>query len=301
MRKAIVLAAGKGTRMKSAKHKVLHEIGGLPMIQWILNELKALNVSDTTVVLSPNTDDVQQAVAGQVKTAIQAEALGTGHAVLCAEEGIGEFDGSCLILYGDTPLVKHETQRKMFEAVEAGADVVLLAFEPQDAARYGRLVLDGDGNLIKVVEYKDTTEEQKAIRLCNAGPMCFNAKHLYSLVKEIKNDNVGGEYYLTETIDIALRKGLRISLIMATEDEVAGVNSRQEQAFVEGIFQRHKREEIMEKGVTLIDPETVYFSYDTEIENDVVVPPCVVFGPNVQVKKGAKLESFHKYENGVFD
>ena len=295
MRKAIVLAAGRGTRMKSDQFKVLHKVANREMILHILDAVRSLNVDDLRVVLSPAMDAVEQKVA-PAKIAIQEQALGTAHASLCAAEQMCPFDGACLILFGDHPLYYAATFDKMLKKCEDGTDIVVLGFRPKDPARYGRLLMGNDG-LEAIIEYKDATEEQRAIGLCNSGAMCVNGAHLLDLLKQVKNENAANEYYLTDIVKIARQQGLKVDVEIAEETEVLGVNSRAELAVAEENFQKRMRQKAFEAGVTMIDPKTVYFSYDTTFENDIVIEPCVVFGEGVHLKKGAYVKAFSRIDH----
>ena len=295
MRKAIVLAAGKGTRMKSDEFKVLHKVANREMILHILDAVRSLNVDDVHVVLSPDMERVAQKVA-PAKVDIQEQALGTANATLAGAKSICPFDGACLVLFGDHPLFYPETFKKMFEKCESGTDVVVLGFCPKDPAKYGRLIM-GDDGLQAIIEYKDATEEQRAIGLCNSGAMCINGAYLLDLLHEIKNDNAAKEYYLTDVVKLARQKGLKVDVEIADELEVLGVNSRSELAVAEENFQNRMRKKAFDAGVTMIDPKTVYFSYDTTFENDIVIEPCVCFGVGVHLKKGAYVKSFSRFEN----
>ncbi len=294
MKKAIVLAAGKGTRMKSDSFKVMHKIGGCPMIKGILNTLDQMQLDEIAVVVADKMDVVKECVFPH-KTFIQQEALGTAHAVLSAERMLSPFQGSCFILFGDHPLFTKETLEKTQSLCEEGKDVVVIGFEPDDPARYGRLIVDGDG-LEAIIEYKDASEEQRKIKLCNSGVMCVNGKYLLELLKQVKNENASGEYYLTDIVGIAKRQGLKTGYILGDKEEVAGVNSRQELAQAEAVFQKRMRQRFLEGGVTLIDPLTTYFSFDTQIENDVVIEPCVFLGLSVYIEKGAHIPAFSRIE-----
>lgn len=295
MRKAIILAAGRGTRMKSDQFKVLHKVANREMLLHILDSVKSLNVDDIRVVLSPAMDTVAQKVA-PVKTAIQPQAMGTAHAAMCGAEQMCPFDGACLILFGDHPLYYASTFEKMMQKCESGTDIVVLGFQPKDPARYGRLIMGNDG-LQAIIEYKDATEEQRAINMCNSGAMCVNGTHLLDLLREIKNENAAGEYYLTDIVKLARAHGLKVDVEIADEKEVLGVNSRAELAVAEENFQNRMRQKAFEAGVTMIDPKTVYFSYDTTFENDILIEPCVVFGTGVSLKKGAYVKAFSRFEN----
>ena len=299
MRKAIILAAGKGTRMKSDTFKVLHPIGNRSMIGHLLDTLKQVQVDETVVVLAPDMDAVKREIA-PTPFVIQKEALGTAHAVLAAKDYIQPFDGACLVLFGDHPLFYPETFQKMLDKCENGADVVVLGFTPADPARYGRLIMGADG-LDAIVEYKDATDEQRKIGLCNSGAMCINGRCLYDLLKQIDNNNVAKEYYLPDIVKVAKKQGLKVDVGMADAEEVAGANSRHELSLVEAVFQKRMRQKAFESGVTMQDPNSVYFSYDTTFENDIFIEPGVYFGPGVHIKKGARIPAFTRIENKTIE
>lgn len=295
MKKAVILAAGRGTRMKSDSFKVMHEVGGRPMILGLLETLLSLSCDEVIVVVSPEMQKLE-AVLSPARIAVQSSPLGTGHAVLAAKDQIGVFEGTCFILFGDTPLLTKETLEKGENLLNTGKDVAVIGFEPENAGRYGRLVVDKDG-LEAIIEYKDATEAQRAIRLCNSGAMCVSGKHLIRLLSQVQNKNAAGEYYLTDIVQIAKKEGLSVGYVIADAREVSGVNSRSELAAAEKVFQDRKRAEFMEKGVSLLDPQTAYFSYDTQIENDVVIEPCVYCAKGVRIKKGARIPAFSRLEN----
>ena len=298
MNKAVVLAAGKGTRMLSDNFKVLHTIANRSMIGHILDALKNIQIDETTVVLAPNMASVEKEIY-PIPFVIQQQALGTAHAVLAAEDVLQPFDGTCLVLFGDHPLFYPETFQKMMEKCKNGADVVVLGFTPKDPARYGRLIM-GENGLEAIVEYKDATPEERAVGLCNSGAMCINGRYILSLLKQIDNKNAAGEYYLTDIVAIAKKEGLKVDVEYATDEyEVSGVNSRKEQAMAEEIFQQRMREKAFLSGVSLQDAKTTYFSYDTTFENDVFIEPCVYFGPGVHVEKGARVKAFSRLENTI--
>ena len=223
MKKAIILAAGRGTRMKSDSFKVMHEIGGRPMIAGIIDTLRQMQLDEVAAVVSKDMDIVQKTVAPH-RTFVQENALGTAHAALAAADMIAPFDGTCFVLFGDHPLLTPETLAKTQKACEDGCDVVVIGFEPDDPARYGRLIVDAQG-LEAIVEYKDATPEQRQIRLCNSGAMCVNGQHLLHLLRQVKNENAAGEFYLTDIVAIAQRHGLKTGYILGDKEEVAGVNS----------------------------------------------------------------------------
>ena len=295
MKKAIVLAAGNGVRMNSNIFKVMHEIGGRPIIKEILYTLEQMKLDEIAFVISKEMSVIQEAVK-PYKTFIQEQALGTAHATLAAADMIAPFDGTCFILFGDHPLFTKETLEKTQKVCEEGTDVVVIGFEPDNPGCYGRLLIN-DGELNAIVEFKDATMEQRRIRLCNSGVMCVNGRVLLELLKQVKNQTASGEFYLTDIVGIAKKKGLKVGYILGDKEEVAGINSRKELAEAEKVFQKRKRLFFMERGVTLKDPETTYFSFDTQIEKDVVVEPCVFFGTGVYVEKGALIPAFSRLKD----
>lgn len=295
MKKAIVLAAGKGSRMKSDSFKVLHEVGGRPMISGLLDTLSNQGFEQVVVVLAPDMTAVEK-VVHPYEIAIQDKPLGTAHAVLAAENKIGTFEGACYILFGDQPLYTADTFERMQAEYEKGRDIVVVGFEPDDPARYGRLIVDENG-LEAIVEFKDATWEQRAIGLCNSGIMCVNGTKLFTLLKQIRNENAAQEYYLTDIIKLAKEAEMNVGYIVVNQKEASGVNSRIDLAIAEKIFQERMRQKVLANGVTLLDPETTYFSFDTQIENDVIIEPCVFIGPGVKIKKGARIPSFSRLCN----
>lgn len=294
---AIVLAAGQGTRMKSALPKVLHKVTGRPMIQYLLATVDELEVQKAVIVVGPNMDDVAAAAAPHA-VAVQHRQLGTGDAVKAARAELEGFPGNVLVLYGDTPLVKKETLEAMIAEREAGAAVVVLGFEPRDPARYGRLIVDENG-LQEIVEFKDATEEQRAVRLCNSGVMCIDGERLFGWLDRLKNDNAAKEYYLTDIVALARVDGLRASVVKGSEEEMAGANSRADLAMIEKIAQGRLREKFLTQGVTMIDPDTVYFSYDTVLGRDVIIEPSVFFGPGMTVEDNVEIKAFSHLEGAV--
>ncbi|PPR10693.1 MAG: Bifunctional protein GlmU [Alphaproteobacteria bacterium MarineAlpha11_Bin1] len=291
---AIILAAGMGTRMESNLPKVLHPIANRPMISHIRSELDAVSPDKIVVVLAPGMDEVADAVA-PADIAIQTEALGTGHAVLAAREAIEGFDGDVLILFGDTPLLTAETMQKMLSARRAADNpaLVVLGFRPDDPAEYGRLVTESGGGLKAIVEFRDATDHQRQLALCNAGIMVIRGEYLFPLLDAVENDNANGEYYLTDIIQIAHERGLNCAVMEATDPaEVVGVNSRAQLAEAEAQMQERLRNTAMENGVTMTDPGTVWFSADTKIGRDVSIAPNVFLGPGVKIADNVEIRSF---------
>jgi bifunctional UDP-N-acetylglucosamine pyrophosphorylase/glucosamine-1-phosphate N-acetyltransferase len=291
----IILAAGQGTRMRSDTHKVLHPIAGRPLLLHLLDRVDALGADKRIVVLGKGRDQVEAAIAGHgVQVAVQSEQKGTGHAVQQAADALAGYDGPVMILYGDTPFVETGTLRRMLDRLdgEGGPGIVVLASQPDDPLKYGRIIL-GDGDRIaKMVEYKDATEEERAVRLCNSGMMAVRAKDLFRWLGKVGNDNAAGEYYLPDIVNIAAAEGREAVVIEGDPYEAAGVNSRAELAHLELEWQRRRREQALEEGATLIDPESVWFAFDTKLGRDVTVEPHVIFGPGVQVADGATIHAF---------
>jgi bifunctional UDP-N-acetylglucosamine pyrophosphorylase/glucosamine-1-phosphate N-acetyltransferase len=288
----IVLAAGKGTRMKSSLPKVLHPIAGRAMIHHVLATAAELAPALTVVVLARGMEPVARAVAPAV-VAVQDPPLGTAHAVLAAADALEGFDGDVLIAFADTPLVTLATYRRMLERRRAKDDpaVVVLGFRPADPAAYGRLVVK-KGRLKRIVEAAEADEGELAIGLCNAGLMALDGRRALDLLRGIGNDNGKGELYLTDVVAVARARGFEAAVVEAGEDEVMGINSRAELARAEAIWQRRRRGHAMDEGVTLVDPDTVFFSADTVLGRDVAIGPNVVFGPGASVEDGVRIEAF---------
>lgn len=291
---AVVLAAGQGTRMKSDLPKVLHKIAGRPMVCHLLATVDALNAEKAVVVVGPGMDLVAGAVAPH-SVAVQHKQQGTGDAVKAAREELQGFKGSVLVLYGDTPLVKKETLEEMIRLRENGAAVVVLGFEPADPGRYGRLIVK-DGVLEKIVEFKDASEQEKAVRLCNSGVMCLDGEKLFGWLGRLKNNNAAGEYYLTDVVALARADGCSAVVVTGTEEEMAGANSRADLAMIESIVQKRLREKFLAQGVTMTDPDTVYFSYDTVLGKDITIEPSVIFEPGCVVEDNVEIKGFCHFE-----
>lgn len=290
-RAAIILAAGKSTRMKSTRSKVLHNVGGRPMLAWVKALADSAGVSKIVCVVGEANADVRAAAENLgMEIAVQEPQLGTGHAVLAAKDNLKDFNGTVTILYADTPLIRPETAGRVFDALET-TDVAVLGFNAEDPGAYGRLITEGD-QLTAIVEAKEATPEQLAIKLCNSGVISASRKDMFSALERVTNDNVKGEYYLTDVIEILRGDGKKAAAIIGEESEVLGVNSRVDLALAEKAFQSAKRVEVLSKGVTLRDPESVIFAYDTSIENDVEIGANVVFGPGVKIRKNAVIHPF---------
>ncbi|MFC7049371.1 bifunctional UDP-N-acetylglucosamine diphosphorylase/glucosamine-1-phosphate N-acetyltransferase GlmU [Emcibacter nanhaiensis] len=294
----IILAAGKGTRMKSDTHKVLHPLAGHPMLMHLIDTLEPLNPKRRVIVVGAGKEQVEAAVGNVAEIVVQEPQLGTGHAVQVTRDALKGFDGNVLILYGDVPMLTEQTLQAMVEA-RRDASVVVLGFRPADTKAYGRLVVNDAGELEAIVEHKDASDEQRQINLCNSGIMAVDGRELFTLLDQVGNDNASQEYYLTDIVEIARSRGLICSVVEAHEDEVMGVNSRKELAEAEAVFQRRKRDQFMADGVTLIDPNTVFFAHDTRVGRDVVIGPNVFFGPGVTVEDRVKIHSFSHLEGAT--
>ena len=294
----IVLAAGQGTRMQSDLPKVMHEIGGAPLFAHALASGAALDRARTVVVAGHGFELVEKAALAldeEIVVARQDEQLGTAHAVAQAADALAGVGGDAVVLYGDTPFIRPETLEAMAEARAGGADLVVLGFEAADPGRYGRLVVE-DGALTRIVEFKDATEAERAITLCNSGVVMAEAALLFDLVAAVGNDNAAGEYYLTDIVGIANARGLKAVAVRCDEAETLGINTRAELAAAEAAFQARARETAIADGVTLVAPETVFFAQDTFLGRDAVIEPNVVFGPGVTVETGARIRAFSHLE-----
>lgn len=295
---AVILAAGQGTRIKSSLHKVLHPIAGKAMVLHLLDSLAALAPKQTVVVVGSLREQVEAAVAGHgVSVAVQSPQHGTGHAVQQAQGALAGFDGDVLILYGDAPLVTTATMQRLRDALSGDVAAVVLGFRPADAGAYGRIIADGD-RIVKMVEYKDASPSERAATLCNSGLMAVRAADLWPLLDRVGNDNAAQEYYLPDIIGLAIADGRTARVIETGADEVAGVNSRAELAALEARWQDARRAAAMADGVTLVDPGSVFFAHDTEIDRDVVIEPFVVFGPGVRIASGATIRA-HSHVEGA--
>ncbi len=293
---AIVLAAGKGTRMKSALHKVLHPLAGRPMLRHLLASVDALHAAHTVIVVGAGRERVEAAVVDTHATVVvQEPQYGTAHAVQQAQAALAGFDGDVLILYGDVPLIETATLRRMLDALTPEVAAVVLAFRPADPAAYGR-ILATDGLIERMVEYKDATEAERAVTLCNSGLMAVRARDLWPLLARVGNANAAGEYYLPDIVGLAERPSRVIETDAA---EVAGVNSRAELAGVEAAWQAARRRVLMDAGVTLVAPDTVWFAHDTQIAADVTIEPNIWFGPGVKVETGATIRAFSHIEGAT--
>ena len=297
----VVLAAGKGTRMKSNLHKVLHPIAGRPMIAHLLSSVSALQPDRRIVVAGHGRDQLEQALDADTDIALQEPQLGTGHAVQQAQALLADFSGDVLVLYADVPFVTQASMQAMLDRLHAddAPAVVVLGFEPEDPLQYGRIIAS-DGRIEAMAEYKDANEQQRACGLCNSGLMAVRSQDLFALLSRVSSENAQGEYYLPDIVNIALSDGRECAVVTSENpDEVAGINSRAELADAEHRWQKQRRQEAMESGVTLIDPQTVWFSWDTQLGRDVLIEPHVFFGPGVAVADNVKIRGFCHIEGAT--
>ncbi len=297
----IILAAGEGTRMKSSLPKVLHPVAGLSMVGHVIKAVEAAGAGRTAVVVGNQAELVEAEARSLTRDAeifVQSERLGTAHAVLAARSAIEEGHDDILVVFGDTPLLQSQTLSNLREKLAEGADVVVLGFETDDPAGYGRLVEKG-GKLVAIREHKEASGEELKITLCNGGIMAFSGKQALSLLDKVGNDNSKGEYYLTDIVEIANEQGLKVTSSLAGETEILGVNNRAELARVEALWQGRKRHGLLLEGVSMQAPETVWFHHDTIVQPDSVIEPNVVFGPGVELHGGATVRAFSHLEGAT--
>ncbi|MDM7980142.1 MAG: bifunctional UDP-N-acetylglucosamine diphosphorylase/glucosamine-1-phosphate N-acetyltransferase GlmU [Rhizobium sp.] len=295
---AVVLAAGDSTRMKSSMSKVLHPVGGRPMIAHVMASIAASGVSDVALVLGRDAEKVEKAASIEglaVAGVLQTERLGTGHAVLMAKEAIARGYDEILVAYGDVPLITAAPLKAAREALAGGADVAVIGFHTANPTGYGRLLVE-NGELVAIREEKDATEAERAVTWCNSGLMAIDGKKALDLLSRIGNQNAKGEYYLTDLVEIARSLGGKAVAVDAPESELTGCNNRAELAVIERLWQERRRHELMVSGVTMIAPETVFLSHDTVIGQDALIEPNVVFGPGVTVEGGAIIHAFSHLE-----
>ena len=296
---AIILAAGMGTRMRSDMPKVLHELAGRPMINYLLDTISYLEPERVVVVVGPGMEAVTKAVAPH-PTVVQEERLGTGHAVAQARGLLGDFQGDVLVLFGDTPLVSRQTLTRMIAARRGGSQptIVVLGVRPEEGGEYGRLLLGpGGAGVAAIIEHRDATPDQRALPLCNSGVMCIDGTRLWGLIDQLGNDNAKGEYYLTDIVALAGADEFEdadvyCDFVEGSASELLGINSRAELARAEAVVQNRLRTRALDSGATLVDPASVYFHWDTKIGRDVVIHPQVIFGPGVSVGDRVLIKGF---------
>ena len=287
--KALVLAAGKGTRMKSELPKVIHKVNGIPMVKKILNELEALNVEESILILGHKKEVVLKEL-GDVPYVVQAEQLGTGHAIMQAENLLKDYEGDVMILCGDTPLLKHETLKAMYEAhKQSGVSTTILTSIYDNPCGYGRIVKDGN-KVTAIVEEKEVDEEIKKIKEVNAGVYCCNAKELFEALSKVTNNNEKGEYYLTDIVGIQVAEGKKVaSFILEDNEEILGVNSKVELAQASKVLRERKNISLMEEGVILIDPASTYIEESVKIGKDTVIYPGAVLQGNTVIGENCEI------------
>ena len=295
----VILAAGQGTRMKSSLPKVLHPVAGQAMVRHVLQAAAALKPDRVVVVVGKGQDAVAAAVA-PAQVAIQHPARGTGHAVMAALPALKGFTGDVIVLFGDTPLLTAELVKSLLAARRGKGDpaAVIVGFRPVDPAAYGRLIVDGNGKLLKIVEFKNAAEDERAVRLCNAGLVAFDGARLPALLKKLTDKNAQGEFLLTDTVEHANAKGWTCRVVEADPVEVMGINTRAELSVAEAAMQQRLRLAAMAGGVTMTAPETVYLRKDTQFGRDVTIEPFVVFGPKVSVGDNVVIRS-HSHIEGA--
>ena len=292
---AIILAAGQGTRMKSALPKPLHAVGGMPMLGWSLNAAQAVGAKRIVTVLPLNSETTQSWL-GDIEFAIQKEARGTGHAVLATKEKLADFSGIALVMFGDTPLITAATLDQLTHRIKDGADIAVLGFHTEDPTGYGRLICDKEGQLSAIIEQKDANEAERQVNFVNGGVMAVACPLIFDLLDAVSDDNANGEIYLTDIVHIANERGHSVATCETDEAEITGVNNRADLARVEGIIQSRLRTAALDQGVTMHAPETVFLSADAVIERDVIIEPHVVIGGDTHIGEGSIIKSFSHIE-----
>jgi bifunctional UDP-N-acetylglucosamine pyrophosphorylase / glucosamine-1-phosphate N-acetyltransferase len=297
---AIILAAGKGTRMKSDTHKVLHKIAGRPMVLHLLDSIDQLKPKRKVVVAGDRREQLEAALAGSgIDIAVQEEQLGTAHAAMQAQAAMQDFSGNIVVCFGDVPFLQAETVKQLCKKLKDEVKVAVLGFRTDNPGAYGRIITNGRGRIIKMVEAKDASEEELKVELCNSGVLVAHSDDIWRFLGMVKNDNAAGEYYLPDVVTNAMAEG-HVAMVFETgEDEVAGVNSRAELAVMEAHWQNRRRLMAMNAGITMIAPSTVYFSYDTSLGRDVMIEPNVFFGPGVTVANHVTIRAFSHIEGAT--
>ncbi len=290
----IILAAGKGTRMQSALPKVMHKIAGLSMLGHVIQNGQTAGFNYIILVTSPEQDAVRaeaETILPSIKHAIQQDQLGTGDAVRAGFSEIEEMSRA-VVVFGDTPLLRPEI---MADLGKSESDLIVLGFTPHNPGRYGRIITE-DGRPKEIIEFKDANEEQLGIRLCNGGAMGFSTALLNALLPQLSSENAQNEYYLTDLVKLAHNKKYKTALIEGSKDDVIGIDTRESLAHGEQIIQERYRGNHLRNGITMEDPSSVYFHYDTEIANDVYLEPHIRFGPNVKIENNARIKAFSHIE-----
>ena len=291
---SVVLAAGKGTRMQSDLPKPLHKIAGRTLLGHAMQVAINAGHQQIAVVIGPDMDDVRDEClkhSAGAQTYVQKQQAGTADAVLAARDALQVHSGDVFVLFADTPMLRSETLARVSDALDQGANVVVLGFEAEDPTGYGRLLTDPAGELTAIREHNDATEQERETKLCNSGVMAFRCPDLLALLDQIENNNAKKEYYLTDIIEIARKSSLSCKAISCEEDELLGINDRVQLAGAEHKYQERLRENAMRNGATMIAPQTVWMSHDTVIGRDVVIEPNVFIGPNVTIEDNALIRA----------
>lgn len=299
----VVLAAGKGTRMKSSLPKVLHRIAGQSMLAHILSTASSIAGGKIAVVVAPGMEAVAAEAARivpEARTFVQHAQRGTADAVLAAKPVLDENAASdIIVLFADTPLVRSQVIDRLRAALDAGAGIAVLGFRPKDPTGYGRLLIDDAGTLMAIREERDANHSERAVTLCNSGVMAFRVPKLSDLLSSIGSTNAKGEFYLTDAIEVGRGQGMTATVVECDEDDVLGINTREQLAAAEAVWQSRVRSALMREGVTMIAPETVWLHFDTQIASDVSIEPNVIFGPGVTVEEGAQILGFCHIEGAT--
>jgi bifunctional UDP-N-acetylglucosamine pyrophosphorylase/glucosamine-1-phosphate N-acetyltransferase len=298
-RAAVILAAGQGTRMKSTTPKVLHKVGGRTLLDRMVDTVQATGCERIVVVVGTHSPAVRQRVVerlGEAAVAVQDPPLGTAHAVLAARDALADFQGDVLITYADAPLLTPQDLEPLFALRQRGADIAMMAFEPADPLLYGRVIKGADGHVLRIVEARDASPEEKSVRCCNAGMMVVDRAKLFGWLGRVGNDNAKGEYYLTDVVGLAVNEGGLVRCHSAPEAAVMGCDTPMQLAQAEHIFQQRVRGHFLADGVAMLAPETVHFSWDTQVAPGAMVEQFVVFAPGVKVETGAVIRAFSHLE-----
>lgn len=298
-RAAVIMAAGQGTRMKSPIPKVLHKVGGRAILDRVIDTVQASGCERIVVVVgnhSPGVRALVEARLGAGAVAVQDPPLGTAHAVLAAREALADFAGDVLILNGDCPLLEAHHLTPLFDLRAVGADMAMMAFEPIDPLLYGRVLRGADGHVLRIVEAKEATPEELAAKVCNAGMMVADRARMFGWLSQVTNDNAKGEYYLTDTVKIAVAEGGLVKASIAPESAVMGADTAMQLSQAEAIFQQRRRAHFLAEGVQMLAPDTVHFSWDTQIAAAATIEQFVVFAPGVSIETGAVIRAFSHLE-----
>lgn len=301
-RAAVIMAAGQGTRMKSPVPKVLHKVGGRTLLDRIIDTVQAAGCERIHVIVGNHSPEVRALVArrlGEGAAVLQDPPLGTGHAVLCAADALADYDGDVLVVNGDCPLLQASDLEPLFELRAGGAALAIMGFEPQDQLLYGRLIRGADGHVLRIVEPSQCSEQERAVRLCNAGMYLADRADLFRWLSRLTNDNPKGEYFLTGIVAEANAEELTVRAHIASETAVMGADTQMQLSQAEAVFQQRRRAHFLAEGVGMPAPETVHFAWDTEIAPGAVVEQFVVFAPGVKVETGAVIRAFSHLEGAV--